>query len=55
MFKLEFETDNSAFEDMDFETVRILRELASKIENGIFPESIKDINGNTIGKVHIDS
>lgn len=52
MLRIEFETDNDAFEDsLTSEVARILREIANKIENGddLGGGSVKDVNGNTIG------
>lgn len=50
MFNLKFKTDNAAFgEDKEHETVRILREITFKIENGQTEGNIRDINGNMIG------
>jgi len=52
MFKLQFSTDNAAFEDdaKDLETVTILREIADKIERGTMAGRVRDSNGNTIGE-----
>lgn len=59
MFKIEFETDNAAFEDMQTEEVaRILREIADKVENGSFSFAcgvVRDYNGNTVGKWLLDN
>ena len=46
-------TENAAFEDGDgnIELVRILRDLASKVESGSNPETLRDINGNKVGTV----
>lgn len=60
MFKLQFTTDNAAFEDSrGYEIVRILRRLADRIEQNIgYANSeefdgivIMDANGNRIGSV----
>lgn len=49
---ISIETVNAAFEEEpEREIARILRELASKLENGQHPESLRDINGNKVGKV----
>lgn len=49
------ETSNKAFADgkEPFEVARILEELAISIhENGeLYETSIKDVNGNTVGRV----
>ena len=47
--KIEFNTDNAAFEDLQSESVRILRDIAKKIESGKVAGKIVDINGNTCG------
>ena len=49
---IEIETVNDAFSEYpELEIARILQDLAHKIENGQQPERIRDINGNTIGRV----
>lgn len=46
------ENGNAAFEDDPQEIARILEELAKDIrENGPRARSLKDINGNTCGRV----
>lgn len=45
-FKVEFDTDNAAFEDMELETARILKDVAVKIESGQNEGFAVDINGN---------
>ena len=51
MFKLEFSTDNAAFEYSQgaSETAKILRKLARRIEEGDFEGKVMDSNGNSIG------
>lgn len=51
MFKLEFGTDNAAFDDIDgpAEIRRILKEIAGRIVLGSTSGNIHDINGNKIG------
>jgi len=51
MFKIEFETDNAAFQDGDgpAEVARILQILAVKVEDGQTSGTVRDINGNTVG------
>jgi len=49
MVRIEFSTDNAAFEYPFEEIARILRQLADAAEHGIGHRIIKDINGNTIG------
>lgn len=51
MMKLQFETDNSAFESCGAtESARILRAIANRIESGDLDGAVMDINGNRIGK-----
>jgi hypothetical protein len=51
MFILKFKIDNSAFsEGKDIETVRILKTIINKIENGYYNGKVIDINGNKIGE-----
>jgi len=55
MFEIKFETDNAAFEDMDygFEVAKLLREIADKQERWRSPDGIEhpviDTNGNKVG------
>lgn len=52
MFKLNFETDNAAFDGAHIaESARILREIADKMESGaqVGGGPIRDINGNRVG------
>ena len=54
---IEFESSNAAFNDdnAQAETVRILKELINKVENNEYlNESIKDVNGNSIGNIYFD-
>jgi hypothetical protein len=53
-FKLEFETDNAAFEEGDcpeVEIVRILRDVAATVADldGTKSGNVVDSNGNTVG------
>ena len=53
--RLLIDTRNAAFEDYpNREVARILRELSERIDEGVFPEKLIDINGNTVGYVHIE-
>lgn len=58
--KIEFDTDNAAFEDdARPEISRILRELANKVDEADFFELISvhriwDVNGNMIGHFEVD-
>ena len=55
MFKAEFKTENAAFAcDMEGEAARILKLIASQIERGSHGASIKDINGNTVGRWELE-
>lgn len=53
MFTLRIETDNAAFDSEDgwsTEVARILRDLASRLDIGAFPNSVlRDVNGNNVG------
>ena len=50
MFKLEFSTDNAAFDSYGAsETARILRKIAKRIEEGTLDGKVLDLNGNSIG------
>ncbi|MCQ4311725.1 hypothetical protein NAV33_07425 [Pseudomonas stutzeri] len=50
--RINIETGNSAFEDEPAtEVARILRKLADQFENGDFPQTVRDINGNLCGEV----
>ena len=51
MVKIEFETDNAAFEDMgEKEVYRILDSIKSWIGSGASSGYIHDYNGNTVGE-----
>lgn len=56
MFKLEFSTDNAAFEYSygANETARILRKLAKRIEDGDFDGKVMDSNDNSIGTYELN-
>lgn len=51
MFKLEFKTDNAAFDDEypENEIARILREVHNRVYEGASAGPILDSNGNTVG------
>ena len=52
MLTITIQQSNAAFEDSDAETARILRQLADRVSNGVcVDDPVKDINGNTIGKM----
>lgn len=55
IFRLHVTTDNDAFQQgaMDQEIVRILREIADRIERqgvGFPSQTVLDINGNDVGR-----
>jgi hypothetical protein len=58
-FNLKFSVDNAAFEgdNRAYEIGRILRHLATKLEDGCTPRnnSILDLNGNRIGEWFMDN
>jgi len=50
MLNITFDTTNEAFHgDETGETVRILREIAKKMERGTEAGPVMDLNGNKIG------
>jgi hypothetical protein len=51
-FTLSIDTDNTAFEDdnKQIEIRRILHDAATKIKHGCSEGTLRDINGNTVGK-----
>jgi hypothetical protein len=50
MLAIKFKTENEAFRDNETEeTVRILRDIAKKIESGRVDGAVMDLNGNKIG------
>lgn len=50
---LEIDTGNAAFEDSGkgYECARILREAAAKLRDGDLGFKLRDVNGNSVGKV----
>ena len=48
-FRLEFETDNAAFEDGNGEAVRLLLQVAARVQAGETEGLVRDINGNLVG------
>ena len=44
-----FRTCNAAFQDGGHEAVRVIREVAEKIERGHFEGKVYDHNGNVVG------
>jgi hypothetical protein len=55
MFKIQFETENAAFQDgfLQYEIARILRDLADDIANGDRSGKVWDYDGNSIGHFSI--
>lgn len=49
MFKIEFATDNAAFEGCAPEVARILRAVADLVEDGATSGLARDFNGNAVG------
>jgi len=63
MFKLEFSTDNAAFDNYgateivplrQYLTARILRTIAKRIEEGNLDGKVMDLNGNSIGHYELN-
>ena len=59
-FRLQFNMDNSAFQEEgqdfnDAEVDRILSDIKYKIKEGEIYETIRDLNGNTIGQWSIEN
>lgn len=52
MFSVKFKTGNSAFQNScgRYEVVRILTEIAEKVDQGYEEGKIMDINGNSVGE-----
>jgi len=48
--RVEFKTNNSAFECFEDEIARILCSIARKIESGSTSGKVIDANGNSIGE-----
>lgn len=54
-FRIEFDTDNAAFEDALYEeTKRILEDISDQIYYGHREGTIRDSNGNRIGSWEAD-
>lgn len=49
MFKVEFSTDNAAFDEPKEEIRRILLKIEQDIADGHIQNNIRDHNGNTVG------
>ncbi len=51
---IKIETENDAFHPLqEFETARILRELADRIETNSEITTIRDVNGNKVGEYNV--
>lgn len=49
MFEIKFSTANAAFDDLEGECKRILREIIKKLERGQTGGTCMDANGNSVG------
>ena len=49
MFRIEFDTNNAAFECGTYEIKRILDNIANKVDGGKREGLVIDVNGNQIG------
>lgn len=58
MLRIEISTDNAAFGDTEEErgeeAARLLRMAASRIERGSRSGSLRDANGNTVGRYELE-
>lgn len=53
--KIEFNTDNAAFDDGCWEEInRILKDISDKVRFGYEYGPVRDINGNKIGQWSLD-
>ena len=51
MFKLTIETGNASFaDDPNEELARMLEKVAQRLRDGWLRDSLRDANGNTVGK-----
>lgn len=53
--KIEFNTDNAAFEDADSEMAHVLEQARNIINSGNYEKPLRDTNGNKIGTVSIEN
>ncbi len=54
--KMEFETDNAAFDEYPAgETSRILHEIADLVVSGDLSGDIRDVNGNKMGHYELET
>ena len=53
--RLLIDTQNATFDEYpELELARIFRVLSDQLEHGQIPEKLIDINGNTVGYVHLE-
>lgn len=53
-YLIEIDTDNDAFEDLEYELATILRKAIKKLESGILDFKLRDSNGNTVGSAYLE-
>lgn len=54
MFKLEFDTDNAAFDDLEYAVVEIIDAVQTKVSLGERSGSVLDFNGNHVGEWSVE-
>jgi hypothetical protein len=54
-FDMSVNLDNAAFEDNNHELARIIAKVSKKVANGSLDDSLRDINGNTVGSFTVDN
>ena len=53
-YLIEIDTDNDAFEDLEYELSSILRKAAKNLDSGILDFKLRDSNGNTVGSAYLE-
>ena len=53
-YLIEIDTDNAAFEDLEYELSSILRKAAKNLDLGILDFKLRDSNGNTVGSAYLE-
>lgn len=53
-YLIEIDTDNAAFDDLEYELATILRKAAKKLDSGILDFKLRDSNGNTVGRSYLE-
>lgn len=53
-YLIEIDTDNDAFEDLEYELSSILRKAAKNLFSGILDFKLRDSNGNTVGSAYLE-